>query len=99
MIDVFPTLGNLFLISWAVPAVLSVVFYAFLPWRSTPTGWHLMSFMVAIATVSVLGCIRIFYSGSLWFDILRMITYIMITIVISWRFGLVFKAWRERNEE
>lgn len=60
-------------------------------WRDSAMGWHVMSFMAAIASVLLLASIRFIVvelldrSLPLWFEWLRLATFASVPVVLAWR--------------
>jgi hypothetical protein len=86
--------GNLLLLAAAVPAVLSVLVYARVPWWRTEIGRHLFAYMAIVALLCSLGVVRIVF-GPPWFDVLRTTLFAAFPIVTWWRFALIVKEQRE----
>jgi hypothetical protein len=92
------------LIHWAaLVGVASVVMHSRVRWRETEMGRHLMAYMGAYAVVLVLSCIALDTlppappapGDSLWFQILRLVTFVAIPLVMTQRLWLQIKAQRE----
>jgi hypothetical protein len=92
--DIFQLIGNFLLIWAAVMATASVVLHLRVPWRSSAMGRHLMAYMAVMAAVLVLGVVRIVLGDSWWFQLIRLVTFIGVPIVMSWRVWLQVKAQR-----
>jgi hypothetical protein len=84
------------LIVWAtIVGVASVVVHARVDWWSTPMGRHLMAYMGAYAAVLTLACVRMVLSPSWWFDLIRLVTFVGVPIVMTWRLWLQIQAQRD----
>jgi hypothetical protein len=77
-----------------VPAVAFVVVYGvFVEWRRTPMGRHLMAFMSALAAVLLLSSVGQFaFRGSLWFLLLRLVTFAAVPLVLYWRLAILIRT-------
>jgi hypothetical protein len=84
--------GNV-LVCWsALAGTLSVLVYARVPWTHTQWGRHLMAYMVAIALVLDLAVARVLFGDSTWFLVLRLVVFVAIPVVMTWRLVLLVKA-------
>lgn len=93
------TIGNVLLVLAAIPAVLSViVFWPVASWRS-PWGMHLLAYMAAVAVPLVLGCIRLVFGDSPWFQDLRTGAFGLVVVVLWWRLILLLLARREGSPD
>jgi hypothetical protein len=87
-------LGNILLILTAIPAVLSVLAYARVPWWRTEIGRHLFTYMAIVALLTLLGTVRIVFHPP-WFDALRTVTFALFPAVTWWRLALIVREQRE----
>lgn len=101
---IFHDIGTV-LIHWAaLVATASVVVHTRVRWRETAMGRHLMAYMTAMAVVLVLSCIAndtmppapvvTTSSGSLWFQLLRLVTFVAVPAVMTQRLWLQIKIQR-----
>jgi hypothetical protein len=89
------TAGNTLLVLAAIPAVAAVVAYwPKVVWRSA-WGSHLMSYMIALAVPLVLGCIRLAFGDSYWFQHLRTDAFGALVVALWWRLFLIVQARHE----
>lgn len=87
-------LGNGFFVWAALAATASVVVHARVPWWKSTMGRHLMAYMAVMALVLDLGIIRLIFGDSWWFQLIRLVTFIGVPIVMTWRLVLQIKAQR-----
>lgn len=92
-------IGNVFLFWSAIVASLSVILHARVPWRASRVGKHLMAYMLAIAAVLDLGCIRVVIGDSHVFQMIRLVTFIGVPIVLTWRLWIQFDVQRHADGE
>lgn len=94
MVDVLRILGSVEIVVAALLANACVLAYHLLAdWRRERLGPHLMAFMVAIAMVLDLSAVGQFaFRGSLWFAVLRLVTFTAIPIVIGWRLAIIIRT-------
>lgn len=92
-------LGNWLLIAAAIPAVLSVIIYSRVKWYRSPAGIHLMSYMAAIASVLVLGILRLIIPDSDIFWLIRVCAYTVMVSVLWWRLAFLIQSYRETKEK
>lgn len=90
--------GNVLIFACAVGATLSVLVYRLVPWRGTEWGRHLMAYMVSIAAVLDLSCLRILFGDSAWFQLVRLAVFASMPFVIWWRLWLLVKAQMEDRQ-
>jgi len=85
--------GNVLLVISALIATAFVTVYhlSALWWRS-PDGRHVMAFMAALALVLDLAVLRLFVGHPEWFETVRTFTFVVIPIVLGWRFSILLKA-------
>jgi hypothetical protein len=83
------------LIHWAAAAgVASVVAHLRVRWWDTEMGRHLMAYMSAVALVLLLSCVVNDVGDSSWFQVLRLVVFVAIPLVMTWRLWLQLKAQR-----
>lgn len=93
-------LAGTVLAHWAaLVGIASVVVHSRVPWRETAMGRHLMAYMAAIAAVFTLACIANDFGDSVWFQLLRLITFIAVPIAMTQRLVLQIRAQRVRSGE
>jgi len=82
----------------AAVATASVILYAFLPWRSTVGGRHLMVYMFILALMfDVLALMTRLHSMSLaWVWTIIFASY---PVVLTWRFTMIFRALQGQLKE
>jgi hypothetical protein len=90
-------LGNWLLVIAMIPAVLSVLVYSRVKWYRSQAGIHLMTYMAAIASVLLLGVLRIVIADSEVFYLIRVLAYIAVVIVLWWRLSFLIKSYREKD--
>lgn len=91
--------GNILLVLAAIPAVASVIVFApVASWRA-PWAIHLMAYMSAVAVPLVLGCVRLVFGDSPWFQALRTAAFGAVVIVLWWRLVLLILARRESSPD
>lgn len=86
--------GNVLFVWAAVVATASVVVHARVSWWRSEMGRHLMAYMGAMAIVLDLGVIRLLAGDSFAFQLVRLVTFISVPIVMTWRLWLQVKAQR-----
>jgi hypothetical protein len=91
----YTDLGNALLILAAIPSALSVVIFSRVSWWQSRWGRHLMAYMSAVATITVLGCIKLVFGTHEWYQILRAGAYVALVYVLWWRMVFVWQAYRE----
>ena len=100
-------IGDWLVIGSAVLAVACPVAFQWTTrgaWRDTAIGWHLMSFMLAIAAVLVQAAIRLVCDDFLgvgdpvWFQRLRVAVFVSIPIVLAWRLVEILRPYRTPSE-
>lgn len=87
-------IGNVLLFWSATAATLSVTLHARVPWRTSRVGRHLMAYMLAIAAVLDLGCIRVVIGDSHTFQVIRLVTFVGVPIVLTWRLWIQWDVQR-----
>jgi hypothetical protein len=88
------------LIHWAAAAgVASVVVHSRVRWWDTEMGRHLMAYMSAFALVLLLSCVVNDVGDSAWFQVLRLVVFVAIPLVMTWRLWLQLKAQRPVRDE
>lgn len=92
-------LGNWLLIGAAIPAVLSVIVYSQVKWWKSRAGIHLMTYMVAIASVLVLGILRLIIPDSGIFWLIRVCAYTVMVSVLWWRLAFLVQSYREAKRK
>lgn len=94
------TVGNVLAVVTAVPATLSVLVYARVPWWRSATGRHLMAFMVALACTFNLAALRILWEPS-WFQAVRVGVFVLVPVVLWWRLWMLVReqvvTWRDKR--
>jgi hypothetical protein len=93
------SVGNILFILAAIPAVLSVVVFARVPWWRSGTGRHLMSYMAVVAAVMLLGCVRLAIGRNEFFEALRTAVFAGVPVVMWWRLVLLVKEQRLTRSE
>lgn len=86
------TFGDAMLVLSAIPAVLSVIVFARVPWWKSPLGRHMMSYMVVMAGVLSLGCVRLAIGFVPAFETARAIIFAGVPFVMWWRLGVLVRA-------
>jgi hypothetical protein len=93
--------GSLLIHLCTIPALLSVAWYARVPWWRSQVGRHLMSYMTVIAAVLALSSLRLLFGPTPvedrttpWFDSLRIVVFAGMPPVLWWRFLLIVKEQR-----
>jgi hypothetical protein len=95
----FTTLGNVFLVLCAIPALISPIVYSRVTWWRSRWGIHLMAYMSAMAAVFTLGVIRLVYHDTFWFNVVRAVAYLCLVIVLWWRMLFVIQAYTEGSPD
>jgi uncharacterized membrane protein len=81
----FNVVGNVLVFWAAIVGVASVVVHSRVRWWETRVGQHLFYYMLTMATVLVLACIRVVFGDSWWFQLLRLIVFIGIPVLMTQR--------------
>jgi hypothetical protein len=87
-------IGNVLIFWAALVGTASVIVHARVPWWRSEMGVHLFVYMIGIALVLDLSCIKILLGDSWWFTLLRLIAFIIIPVAMSQRLWLQIKAQR-----
>jgi FtsH-binding integral membrane protein len=91
------------LVFWAaLVGVASVIVHLRVFDRHNPMSVHLLGYMLAIAAVLVLSCIRVITGNSgdsWWFQLLRMLVFIAVPIFMTQRLLLQLRAQRSRPQD
>lgn len=72
-------------------------------WRDSGDGWHVMSFMAAIAAVLSLAGARIIAVDVFhvpeppWFFAMRVAVFSTVPLVFAWRLVMILAAWRKKR--
>ncbi len=74
--------------------------YALTAWWRSDMGWHIMCFMIAVVALLGLGVAREAF-GAEWTGRsgVRLVAYMVINFLISWRLWMLVKAQRNRNDK
>lgn len=91
--------GNILLWMAVVPAVGSVIVFSRVTWWRSTWGMHVMAYMVAVMIPLVLGCVRLVFGDSEWFQALRTGSFGLVVIVLWWRFVITIQAFREGSPD
>lgn len=92
---VFRLVGNGLLAWAALVGTASVVLHSRVPWWRSRMGQHLWCYMLVMAVVLDLGVIKLVIGDSLPFQTLRLVTFVGVPIVMTWRLWLQIQAQRE----
>jgi hypothetical protein len=88
-------IGNL-LIFWAAAVyTASAVVHLRVFDRRNPMSLHLLVYMFTLAIVLDLSCVRILFGDSAGFQLLRLVVFVGVPIVGTWRLALQVQAQRE----
>jgi len=88
------TVGNVLIVWAALVGVASVVVHLRVFDRRSRMSVHLCLYMIIIAAVLVLSCIRIFLGDSAWFQFVRLIVFVGVPLVMTQRLVLQVQAQR-----
>lgn len=92
--------GNVLLILAAIPATVAAVLYGCkVTWWRSRWGRHLFSYMTAIALVTDLGVVRLFFGEQPWFAALRTAAFAGVVAALWWRLAFVIEAYREGSPD
>jgi peptidoglycan/LPS O-acetylase OafA/YrhL len=98
--------GDLEVFVAAVLALLCVVAYQLATgggWRDSGDGWHVMSFMAALAAALALAGARLIAVDVFhvpdppWFFNVRIVVFLAVPGVLAWRLVMILIAWREKR--
>ena len=78
----------------AIVGWTSVAVHARAPWWRSEVGRHLMAYMVVIALVLTLALVRAVLGDSDWFNGIRLVTFVLVPVVMTWRLSLQIRARR-----
>jgi hypothetical protein len=84
--------GNAFLCWAALVATASVVVHARVLWWRSVMGRHLMAYMGVMALVLDLGVVRLVTGDSWWFQLIRLLVFVGVPVVMTWRLWLQIRA-------
>lgn len=91
------------LVFWAAAVgVASVIVHLRVFDRHNPMSVHLLGYMLAIASVLVLSCIRVATGNSgdsWWFQLLRMLVFLAVPIFMTQRLLLQLRAQRSNHTD
>lgn len=96
---IFQVLGNGFLVWAALVATASVAAHLRVPWWATPMGRHLMAYMFVMALVLDLGVVKLIIGDSAWFQLLRLVVFVGVPVVMTWRLWVQIQAQRTTRTE
>lgn len=89
-------LSEFLVVATAVPAVLSVLFYARSPWWRSSVGTHLMSYMGIVALMMMLACAPLVLKPPpAWFLDVYLGCFGLFCAVTWWRLALIL--WEQRG--
>lgn len=89
-------LTNFLVVATAVPAVLSVLFYARVPWWRSQVGQHLFSYMSVVALMMLLACAPLVWKPPpAWFLDVYLGCFGLFCAVTWWRLALIL--WEQRG--
>lgn len=89
-------LSEFLVVATAVPAVLSVLFYARVPWWRTRVGQHLFSYMSVVALMMLLACAPLVLKPPpSWFTDVYLGCFALFMAVSWWRLALIL--WEQRT--
>lgn len=67
-------------------------------WRRSEAGRHLMAMKTVFGLVLTLAVVRLAGLDSVWFALLRTITFLGVPIVLIWRLAMLVRAQRPQVE-
>lgn len=89
-------LDRLLLFGTLVPAVLSVAFFARVPWWRSQVGQHLMAYMSIVALMLLLGVAPLVWQPLPgWFEPVYRCCFGLLMAVTWWRLALIL--WEQRG--
>lgn len=89
-------LSEFFVVATAVPAVLSVVFYARVPWWRSQVGKHLFAYMSIVALMMLLAATPLVWEPPpSWFVDVYLGCFALFMAVTWWRLALIL--WEQRG--
>jgi hypothetical protein len=89
-------LSNFLLVATTVPAVLSVLFYARVPWWRSQVGQHLFAYMAIVALMLLLAVVPLVLKPPPpWFVDVYLGCFALFMAVTWWRLALILSEQRE----
>ena len=87
-------LGNVAIVYSAVVAAVSVALHARVFDRRSPVSVHLLAYGLVVSVVLALAAVRALVGDAPWFAVLRLVVFLLVPVVLTWRLVLQVRAQR-----